>query len=335
MKSTLQRFAFGNAKRILKKKRQVRPSSTHSVVQKKRKVKEYFESFDVIIGKRETTRTLILGTAPSRKSRGKDLSPKDEFYRGNTSCEQYYGNPRNTFWNIVGTALNFERDRTSYENWKDALRQNNFALWDVLKSCESTGSLDSQIDKNSMVSNDIPGLISSCPNLNRLVLSNNSLQVFVKQFRNWLLTGKHARLHSTRVRFVVQKGRPHTVRTWKFFGNTDSKRKRGFDAVHLVDTIPKSTSKLERVVEIVALPSTSPAYSAMRPPTKEKEWHQGCFGFETSPPKFYLCPCCGSVGKHWVSDCKLYIEAKEKRVLFPKESELYDAKSGGKGYWYR
>jgi len=310
-------------------------STLKSKNKRSKKNKEYFESFDPIVDK-PTTRTLILGTAPSRKSRGKDLSDKDKFYRGNSSCEQFYGNPRNTFWNIVGTALNFERDRTSYEEWGDALKKNGFALWDVLKSCESTGSLDSQIVKETMVSNDIPGLVSSCPNLNRIVLSNNSLSVFVKQFRNWLLTGNHARLHSTKVRFVVHKGCPHTDRTWKFFGNKNSqKKRRGFDSVYLVNNIPKSLSNLERVVELVALPSTSPAYSAIRPPDKEKLWHQGCFGFQTSPPKFYSCPCCGSIGKHWVCDCRIYIEAKEKRLLFPKESELYDSKRGGKGYWYR
>ncbi len=327
MKTTLQRFAFGKGK-ISNKKRHIKKSI--STVNKKRKVKEYFGSFEVIVSP-ETTRTLILGTAPSRKSRGKDLSAKDMFYRGNSSCEQYYGNPKNTFWNIVGSALNFERDRTTYENWKDALKCGGYALWDVLKSCESTGSLDSQIDTNSMISNDIPGLVSSCSNLNRIVLSNNSLHVFVKQFRNWLSTGIHVRLHSTRVRFVVRKGCPHTDRTWKFFNRSRS----GFHAVCLVETIPKPRSKLERVLELVALPSTSPAYAAMRPPQKEKEWHQGCFGFETSPPKFYVCPCCGSVGKHWVADCNVYMEAKERRNLFPKESELYDIKFGGKGYWYR
>ena len=56
-----------------------------------------------------------------------------------------------------------------------------------------------------------------------------------------------------------------------------------------------------RTVELVVLPSTSPAAATVRPAAKELRWMQGCFGMR-SPPPGYVCPACVHVhGGHDVA----------------------------------
>lgn len=74
---------------------------------------------------------LILGTMPSVQSLAK---------------RQYYGNPRNQFWRLIygvfgGVLADEYSDRVQY------VLQKRIALWDVLHSCERTGSLDKDIKR--------------------------------------------------------------------------------------------------------------------------------------------------------------------------------------------
>ena len=86
----------------------------------------------------KNAKVLILGTFPSEES---------------LKQNQYYANPRNSFWYIIGTLLNTEPS-LSYEDRKKILGANQIALWDVLMSCERKGSLDSSIKDDSIVTND-------------------------------------------------------------------------------------------------------------------------------------------------------------------------------------
>ena len=72
---------------------------------------------------------LILGSMPSIQS---------------LQRQQYYANPQNAFWKIMSSLLGFAND-IPYQQRTVALRQANIALWDVLKSCERDGSLDTAI----------------------------------------------------------------------------------------------------------------------------------------------------------------------------------------------
>lgn len=342
----LKRFAYSSAS-----KRPKTPSKTTAERPKKksRRAMEHVQSFDAIVGgkKDPPTRVLILGTAPSRKSRAKDLSDRDVFYRGRWTGPQFYGNPRNSFWNIVGTALGFRRDEIDHERQKQLLISGGYAIWDVLRSCKSAGSLDAQIDKNSTVPNDIFGFIRKRRSIHKIVMPNNSFAMFLRHFKSCLHTGRDDDpANSTSFEFFVRKDTPHTERTWKFFSSQLLKannakfvsRKKGFHRVRLVasrDEMDERDCERHRVIELVALPSTSPAASAIRPPEKEKAWHQGCFGFESRPPRFYVCVCCHAKGLHWVVDCPTYTSAADKKMLFPKDSELLDPRNGGRGYWYR
>lgn len=91
----------------------------------------------------KNSRILILGTMPSVKSREANF---------------YYMNPQNIFWRILSNIL-----KTPYpqaiDDKKEMLINNRIAVWDVLKSCEIEGSLDSTIKK--AVPNDFSNIFST------------------------------------------------------------------------------------------------------------------------------------------------------------------------------
>lgn len=77
----------------------------------------------------EESRILILGTFPSVKSR------ENQFY---------YGHPQNRFWKVLAAIFESEPLLTIEEK-KEFLLQHKIAIWDVIASCDITGSSDSSI----------------------------------------------------------------------------------------------------------------------------------------------------------------------------------------------
>ena len=68
---------------------------------------------------------------------------------------EYYGNPKNHFWQIMEAAL---RDRSAlpYQDRCQRLTREGVALWDVVRGCSREGSADSRI--RNPLPNDIAGL---------------------------------------------------------------------------------------------------------------------------------------------------------------------------------
>ena len=85
----------------------------------------------------ENSKILILGSFPSVKSR---------------EAQFFYGHPQNRFWRVL-SALTGEECPVVTEDKKAFLKRNGIAVWDVIKSCDITGSSDSSI-KNA-VPNDL------------------------------------------------------------------------------------------------------------------------------------------------------------------------------------
>ena len=111
----------------------------------------------------EKTYVLVIGSMPGKLSLEK---------------QQYYGNPRNHFWAIIGKLLATDIP----ENYNDKitlLRTHRIGLWDSIKSCERKGSLDATI-KNE-VPNDFEALFEKYPQI-KLILFNGgkSFEVFKK-----------------------------------------------------------------------------------------------------------------------------------------------------------
>ncbi|MBI2286437.1 MAG: DNA-deoxyinosine glycosylase [Nitrosomonadales bacterium] len=80
---------------------------------------------------------------------------------------QYYAHPQNLFWRIMGELLGTDPG-SPYEQRIQALKSARIALWDVLRSCRRKGSLDSNIDHESLVPNDFAAFFLNHPQITRV-----------------------------------------------------------------------------------------------------------------------------------------------------------------------
>ena len=90
----------------------------------------------------ERSRILILGSFPSVRSR---------------EIGFYYGHPQNRFWPLLAQLFH-ENTPVTIEDRRSFVLRHGIALWDVIESCQITGSSDSSIRNTKP--NDIAGLIS-------------------------------------------------------------------------------------------------------------------------------------------------------------------------------
>jgi hypoxanthine-DNA glycosylase len=105
------------------------------------------EGLPPIVG--DDARVLILGNMPSVMS---------------LAARQYYGNPRNGFWRITGDIFGFDSS-AAYDDRVASLCGNGVAVWDVLRHCRRKGSLDSAVERNSMVANDFEEFFDAHPTI--------------------------------------------------------------------------------------------------------------------------------------------------------------------------
>ena len=109
------------------------------------------------------SRNLILGSVPSLKSR-------EQMF--------FYGHPQNRFWKVVSEIFECDIPRT-IEDKKQLLYQNGIALWDVIASCEITGSSDSSI-KNVEV-NDISKILKEA-DIKQIFLNGKTAEKYYKKY---------------------------------------------------------------------------------------------------------------------------------------------------------
>ena len=95
---------------------------------------------------------LILGTMPGKAS---------------LHAQQYYAHPRNAFWKIISEILGINAVN-SYEARTSSIVAARIALWDVLKSCTREGSLDSDIDNDSIIFNDFASFFNNLTHIHRV-----------------------------------------------------------------------------------------------------------------------------------------------------------------------
>jgi hypoxanthine-DNA glycosylase len=94
-------------------------------------------------------RVLILGTLPGAVSLAK---------------QQYYAQPRNAFWQIMGEVAAAGPD-LPYEERLRRLVERRLALWDVCASAMRHGSLDARIQTDSIRRNDFREFLSLHPEI--------------------------------------------------------------------------------------------------------------------------------------------------------------------------
>lgn len=96
----------------------------------------------------ERTRVLVLGSLPGEES----------LARG-----QYYANPRNHFWRLIGAVTGADLAALPYENRLGALLDKRVGLWDSVGSATRRGSLDGAIRDHR--ANDLADLAARLPEL--------------------------------------------------------------------------------------------------------------------------------------------------------------------------
>jgi hypoxanthine-DNA glycosylase len=96
--------------------------------------------FPPVIG--EDARVLVLGSLPGRAS---------------LEAQQYYAQPQNAFWRIMG-ALVGAGPELGYRQRLARLKSSSLALWDVLAAAQREGSLDAAIVRKTAIVNDFATL---------------------------------------------------------------------------------------------------------------------------------------------------------------------------------
>jgi hypoxanthine-DNA glycosylase len=94
------------------------------------------------------TRLVILGSFPGAAS---------------LAAQQYYGHPRNNLWKLLSALWGVDLVGLDYARRLEALQRRRVGLWDVYRSCEREGSLDSAI--RAPVPNDLASLKRLAPRL--------------------------------------------------------------------------------------------------------------------------------------------------------------------------
>lgn len=108
------------------------------------------------------SKILILGSFPSVKSR---------------EMGYFYGLPQNRFWKVLSKIFNSNLPQTVEER-KAFLLKHNIALWDVVASCDITGSSDSSI--TNVKANDIGEILRDSQIKRIYVNGKKALQLYEK-----------------------------------------------------------------------------------------------------------------------------------------------------------
>ncbi|MBS0423010.1 MAG: DNA-deoxyinosine glycosylase [Proteobacteria bacterium] len=121
-------------------------------------------SFPPIAGNQ--AKILILGSMPGEAS---------------LAAQQYYAHQRNAFWPIMTQLLHID-PQASYQEKITALQSSPIALWDVLKSCKRTGSLDSMIESGTQISNDFPSFFSTHRKITHVFFNGGTAEASFKRY---------------------------------------------------------------------------------------------------------------------------------------------------------
>ncbi|MGZ8286806.1 MAG: DNA-deoxyinosine glycosylase [Allosphingosinicella sp.] len=122
------------------------PVARPKLIPEKGAMDEIKRSFPPVADAR--TRLLVLGSLPGEKSLARS---------------QYYANPRNQFWRLIGAVAGLDLIPLPYERRLEALLAAGVGLWDTVGSATRRGSLDGAIRSSS--ANDLADLAARLPGL--------------------------------------------------------------------------------------------------------------------------------------------------------------------------
>ena len=111
----------------------------------------------------ENSKVLILGSFPSVKSREQNF---------------FYGHPQNRFWKVVSAVIGTDTPVTIEEK-SNFLHENHIALWDVIASCDITGSSDSSI--KNVVANDLTEILENA-DIKQIFVNGKTAEKYFKKY---------------------------------------------------------------------------------------------------------------------------------------------------------
>lgn len=111
----------------------------------------------------ERSRILILGSFPSQKSREQRF---------------FYGHPQNRFWQVTSRVFGQATPGTVEEKTRFLL-ENGIALWDVIASCDITGSSDSSI--KNVVPNDLGEILATAA-IRRIFVNGKTAEACYRRY---------------------------------------------------------------------------------------------------------------------------------------------------------
>jgi hypoxanthine-DNA glycosylase len=123
----------------------------------------YAAGFPPILG--PNPRILILGTLPGAES---------------LKHQQYYAHPQNAFWKMLEALFNIPAS-ASYAQRCEGVKAAQLAIWDVCHSACRPGSLDSAISAETVVANDIQGLLRENPTIKLIAFNGNTAATLFKK----------------------------------------------------------------------------------------------------------------------------------------------------------
>ena len=126
----------------------------------------------------ENSRVLILGSFPSVKSREQGF---------------FYGHPQNRFWSVV-SAVCKKTVPVTVEEKKMLLISSRIAVWDVIASCDITGSSDSSI--KNVVPNDL-SVIFEKADIKQIFVNGKTAERFFNKYIGCKIDKKAVCLPST------------------------------------------------------------------------------------------------------------------------------------------
>jgi hypoxanthine-DNA glycosylase len=115
---------------------------------------------------RPDARVLVLGSLPGQVSLRE---------------RQYYAQPRNDFWKIMGALAGAAPER-SYADRLEALKSHRIALWDVCASAQRPGSLDASIRHATVVANDFATFFRAHPQVGLICFNGRKAADLYRRF---------------------------------------------------------------------------------------------------------------------------------------------------------
>lgn len=110
------------------------------------------------------TRILVVGSMPGEAS---------------LKAQEYYAYKHNQFWKIAFEIFADGRTPLDYADKIKTLLSNTIGLWDALKACERTGSLDGNISEPTP--NDFPALFAQFPRIHTLLFNGQAARAHFKR----------------------------------------------------------------------------------------------------------------------------------------------------------